>query len=95
MFPGPRPIVCQYWNIVFQLYIVGPLLHQCIQRVYYYLIRCSLNLRDTFFPENRLCIIDFDSHDVHSKIMINFVKIWKKYEILGDAFFEQDNGLQY
>ena len=42
IYPDPRPIVNQYWNIIFQLYIVGPVLYQCILRVCYHLIMCIL-----------------------------------------------------
>ena len=49
---------------------------------------------DTFFSENRLYILGFDSHDVHSKIMKNCEKFEKNFEILGDAQFEHDDDLQ-
>ena len=42
LLPDPSAIVYQCWNIVFQLYIVGPVLYQCILRVYCSLIMCSL-----------------------------------------------------
>ena len=86
--PDHRPVVNQYWNIVFQLYIVGPVLFQFILRVCCYLIRIH-----TFFSENRLSILGFDSNDVHSKIMENCENFEKNYEILGDALFEHDDAL--
>ena len=55
---------------------------------------CRISPIDTFFSENRLCILGFDSHDVHSKIMIKFENFEKNFEILGDALFEHDDDLQ-
>ena len=46
---------------------------------------------DAFFPENRLYILGFDSHDVHSKFMKNLKISKKNFEILGDALFEHDD----
>ena len=47
-----------------------------------------------FFSENILFILDFDSHNVHSKIMINCENFEKNFEILGDALFEHGDDLQ-
>ena len=52
--------------------------------------KCHRNL----FSENSLCILDFDSHNVHSKIMINCENFEKILEIFGDALFEHDDDLQ-
>ena len=38
----------------------------------------SISPIDTFFSENRLYILGFDSHDVHSKIMKNCENFEKK-----------------
>ena len=54
---------------------------------------CSVSPIDTFFSENRLSILGFDSHDVHSKIMKNCEKFEKNFEILGFALFEHDDAL--
>ena len=54
---------------------------------------CRISPIDTFFSEYRLCILGFDSHDVHSKIIIKFENFEKKFEILGDAHFELDDGI--
>ena len=45
----------------------------------------------TFFSENRLSILGFDSHDVRRKIMKKYDHFEKKNEILDDALFEHDD----
>ena len=55
---------------------------------------CSISAIETFFSENSLCILHFDSNNVHSKIMINCENFEKNFEILSDALFEHDDDLQ-
>ena len=55
------------------------------------LMMCRISLIDTFFSENILCIIGFDSHDDHRKIRMKLENFEKNFEFLGDALFENDD----
>ena len=54
---------------------------------------CRISPIDTFFSENRLSILGFNSHDVHSEIMKNCENFEKIFEILSDARFEHADAL--
>ena len=73
--PDPRPIVYQYWNIGFQLYIVGPVLYRSVSFGYHSTHDEQYSPIDGFFLQI----------DCASLVLIHIMFIGKSWQIVKNA----------